>query len=83
MNSCIETLVKINSQILKEWEQRDPNANVSLVIAKIFQNMSPYLKMYTAYCSNHPQAMVKLEELKNNTEFMSTLKVPFSNSFVF
>ena len=44
-------------------------------IADLFMAMSPYFKIYSAYCSNQPKSMLKLEEYKKNSAFLTTLKV--------
>lgn len=31
--------------------------------------------MYTVYCANQPNSMLKLEECKKNEKFLDTLKV--------
>jgi predicted O-linked N-acetylglucosamine transferase (SPINDLY family) len=37
--------------------------------------MSPFFKMYTVYCANQPNSMLKLEECKKNEKFLDTLKI--------
>jgi len=43
-------------------------------IAELFDKFSPYFKMYTTYCSNHPQSLIKIEKLKSNPAFVNTLQ---------
>jgi hypothetical protein len=67
--SNVETLVNCNTQLLKDWETEKKTQNETQksdieILGEIFMKMSPFFKMYTVYCANQPNSMLKLEECK-------------------
>lgn len=60
---------------MAKWDQRNPLLDEAGIIADVFAGVAKFLKIYTTYCANQPLALLKLEELKKNQEFVNTLKV--------
>ncbi|KAJ5066875.1 faciogenital dysplasia protein [Anaeramoeba ignava] len=60
MFSSIETIFGVNSNILQELQmlyQKDPEKVAEMNVGTVFQKYVDFLKIYTQYCSNHPQSI--------------------------
>jgi len=76
--SNVETLVNCNTQVIKDWDENkrlNSTKDDASIIGDIFDKMSPYFKMYSVYCANQPNAMLKLQEYGRKPEFIQTMKV--------
>lgn len=61
--SCVEILITVNQEVLQNFEKGE-------TVASVFKRMSPYLKMYSTYCTNQPAALDRLDRLnKYNSDF--------------
>jgi hypothetical protein len=69
-----ETLITLSGQILQMWESRDKTRDNAVVLAEVFMDIVPFLKIFKTYIVNHPKAVEKLEELKKNPKFTEALK---------
>jgi hypothetical protein len=62
--SNIEQVLPVNQELLKEMEMRQIESPIVDTLGDILIRMSDYLKMYTMYCSNHPYATMKLQNMR-------------------
>eukprot|EP01114_Cavostelium_apophysatum_P002752 TRINITY_DN1243_c0_g1_i1.p1 TRINITY_DN1243_c0_g1~~TRINITY_DN1243_c0_g1_i1.p1 ORF type:complete len:1135 (-),score=369.28 TRINITY_DN1243_c0_g1_i1:198-3602(-) len=76
--SNVETLVNCNTQVIRDWDERKKSSagkDDAILIGEIFDKLSPFFKMYSVYCANQPNAMIKLQEYSRKPEFLQTLKI--------
>ncbi|KAL2914974.1 hypothetical protein HK105_205518 [Polyrhizophydium stewartii] len=64
--SNIEQLLPVNQELLKSLMKRRESSPVIEQVGDVFIRVSDYLKMYTMYCSNHPYALIKLQNVRQN-----------------
>jgi len=79
--SNVKMLLGCNMEMIKLWQMAAEDGKEEIdAIADIFESMSPYLKMYTVYCSGQPQSTAKFKEMKKMPAVVQTLKVCESDS---
>ncbi|KAJ3308225.1 hypothetical protein HDU76_004060, partial [Blyttiomyces sp. JEL0837] len=67
--SNIEQLLPVNQELLKRLESRRKDSfGIVSEIGDIFLDVAQYLKMYTQYCGNQPEAIEYLKSQKQNTQ---------------
>ncbi|KAJ3307215.1 Myosin 10A, isoform D [Kappamyces sp. JEL0829] len=62
--SNIEQVLPVNQELLRELEKKQTINPVIESLGDIVIRVSDYLKMYTMYCSNHPYAVMKLQNVR-------------------
>jgi hypothetical protein len=72
--SVVETLASLSNKVLGMWESRDRSRDEATVLADVFMDVINFLKIYKTYLINHPKAVEKLEELKQNPKFVDSLR---------
>ncbi|KAI8853109.1 Dbl homology domain-containing protein [Chytridium lagenaria] len=76
--SNIEQLLPVNQELMQRLqERRKESYGVVLQVGDIFLNVAQYLKMYTIYCGNQPEALAFLKSQKGNTELNLFLQYCF------
>ncbi|KAJ3299651.1 cytochrome c oxidase subunit 1 [Borealophlyctis nickersoniae] len=74
--SNIEQILPVNQELLNRLEQRRRETfGILPAIGDIFFSVAQFLKMYTLYCGNQPEAMMYLKNQKGNQELNLFLQV--------
>eukprot|EP01120_Amphizonella_sp_Union-15-10_P011759 TRINITY_DN5072_c0_g1_i1.p1 TRINITY_DN5072_c0_g1~~TRINITY_DN5072_c0_g1_i1.p1 ORF type:complete len:634 (+),score=106.91 TRINITY_DN5072_c0_g1_i1:91-1902(+) len=70
--SNVESILKFHQTLLhklekrmKKWKERDPNTQL---LGKMFNRLLPFLKIYTAYCSNYENALQTVFKYQSSSE---------------
>ncbi|KCV71332.1 hypothetical protein H696_02277 [Fonticula alba] len=63
--SNIEMLLPVNIELLRHLTERQSINPIVENVGDIFLHVADWLKMYNAYCSNHPYSLIEYERLKS------------------
>jgi len=55
--SNVELILNLNKELLKRIQKKMETWTDTTVIGDVFLTISPFLKSYTQYCNNYPNAM--------------------------
>ncbi|KAJ3219754.1 cytochrome c oxidase subunit 1 [Dinochytrium kinnereticum] len=76
--SNIEQLLPVNQELMQRLqERRRESFGIVLQVGDIFLAVAQYLKMYTIYCGNQPEALAFLKAQKGNSELNLFLQYCF------
>ena len=73
MCSNIEVLLNVNSTLLSSLEQRSQEWP-KIWVEDIFDRIIPYLRLYTTYVNNYPNAVDALRRLQDHSAFAEKLR---------
>ena len=62
MSSNLPEMMMLNSELLRDFEERVQNWTSSRKISDIIVKKGPYLKLYTTYVKNHSSTKAHFEE---------------------
>merc|ERR1712137_11471 len=71
--SNIDQLWQLHQPILEEMQASVENWTDESVLASVFLNLVPFLKLYRAYCANYNTASTRVEERMNSSSRFASL----------
>lgn len=72
--SNVETLLKVNEELLQGLEKRTEEWDHTSCVGDIFLHLASFFKLYTVYCKNYGTALETLQHCKTNPRFAHFLE---------